>query len=363
MKYDKEPLKYDEQLQLLEERGLLVKNRAKVINTLKEINYYRLSAYFYTFLEDKANHVYKPNTTFNKVIKLYQFDSRLRQILLPALESAEILVRLRMTYYLVHITNDPFHYLQEEVYSAKFLGKQIAIEELERDFSKEKSDLLWNDLKRSGVINSKGRILKKSPLPQTLCAEDQDKVEKILSHSSYILFLQEVEHSICNSHEEFVRHYKNKYLSDSLGFPLWMITEMLSFGNLSRMFTGLDTQHRNAISTEYGLPHRIISSWLHSLVYLRNICAHHARLWNRAFVIAPSCPKKLPENACWSKRLFSMLLVLKYMVPDSFNWKEFVKDIHILLRKNSFIDISAMGFPRNWKRVLLDNKFKSERLV
>lgn len=363
MRYDKKPLKYDEQVQLLEKRGLSVKNRATVRNTLKEINYYRLSAYFYTFLKDKPNHVYKPNSTFHKVLKLYQFDSRLRQILLPALESAEILVRSRLTYYLVTITDDPFHYLQEEIYSAKFLGNQIGIEQLERVFSKEKSDLLWNDLKNIGVINNKGVILKKSPLPQTICGEDQDKVEKILSHSSYRIFLQEVEQSICNSHEEFVRHYKIKYLSDSPGFPLWMISEILSFGNLSRMFSGLDSQHRSAISTEYGFPHRIISSWLHSLVYLRNICAHHARLWNRDFVIAPSCPKALPEKGFWSKRLFSMLLVLKYMVPQSFDWKGFVKDLHVLLSKNPFVDISAMGFPKNWKQVLLDKKFNSEKLV
>jgi abortive infection bacteriophage resistance protein len=155
-------------------------------------------------------------------------------------------------------------------------------------------------------------------------------------------------------HRDYARRVLwDKNQQDSQGFPIWMMSEMASFGNLSKFYSGLSSENRRAISILYGIPHRLLSQWLHSLVYLRNICAHHARLWNRDMVIAPKKPRDLPEKDFWSKKLFSLLLVLKHLTAPSFNWAGFTEELQKLLQKYPDVDANAMGFPVNWKEVLM----------
>lgn len=357
MKYEKKPLTVDEHIGLLRERGLGIEDRDYARSILQEINYYRLSAYFHPFLEDKANHLYKQGSTLEQVVLLYRFDTDFRQLLIPALESAEIVFRQRITYHLAHRYNDPFCYLQKSIYSEKFQGAQIAPEELYRSFGKEEGEKNWQLLILRGNINRKGRILDRRISDEDF-KEDTEELKRLIQSSSFENWMKMVENSIQESHEEFVRHYKDKYLQDSQGFPIWMMSEMVSFGNLSKFYSGLSTENRRAISVLYGIPHRLLSQWLHSLVYLRNICAHHARLWNRDMVIAPKKPRDLPEKDFWSKKLFSLLLVLKHLTALNFCWAGFTEELQNLLQKYPDVDANAMGFPVNWKEVLVRKEAK-----
>ena len=122
MKYEKPPLTIDKQLDKLTNRGLIIKNRKKAYQSLSEINYYRLSAYFLPFQQDKKKHIFYPKATFEKVVRFYRFDEALRNIVMPIIESAEVLARMRITYYLVIKYNDPFCYLSKNNYTKKFLG-------------------------------------------------------------------------------------------------------------------------------------------------------------------------------------------------------------------------------------------------
>jgi abortive infection bacteriophage resistance protein len=100
----------------------------------------------------------------------------------------------------------------------------------------------------------------------------------------------------------------------------------------------------------------MLTNWMHSLVYLRNLCAHHSRLWNRALEIAPLKPKELPEKDLWSNRVYSLLLVLKYLTPEDFNWTKSILKLKWLFFRNKFVDFKAMGLPRGWDRELKRKK-------
>lgn len=66
---------------------------------------------------------------------------------------------------------------------------------------------------------------------------------------------------------------------------------MWDFGTLPTLFGGMREAEQDAISARYGLHHgRVLATWLRNLNYLRNVCAHHSRLWNRNIVDQPKLP-------------------------------------------------------------------------
>lgn len=355
MKYDKPPLSFQDQCELLVKRGLVVRNKQKAIQFLSQKNYYRLSAYYYPFLEDKENHLFYPDASFEKIMRLYFFDCELRRIVAPIVESAEILMRCRVANHLVMKYNDPFCYLRKDIYTKKFVGEQIAAEDFQWDFSEEEMKTIWMLLAELKIIDRKGNI-KKNDLNEILAhfnPEQVAKIKKILNFSAYDIWMSKMKNSIRESKEEFVRHYLEKYYEDSSGFPLWMVTEIISFGQLSKLLAGLNSEDRQLIADQYGLPHRILTDWLHSVVYLRNTCAHHLRLWNRKLEIRPTKPRDLPERDVWTERMFPLLVVLKYLTPQDFNWSAVVRRLRWLFFKNPFVDSKAMGFPKDWVKILL----------
>lgn len=118
------------------------------------------------------------------------------------------------------------------------------------------------------------------------------------------------------SDEVFVRLFATKY-ADFPDLPIWMLTEIISFGSISMMFSHMHKPDQKAVGTRYGVQAYYLVSWVHHLVYVRNICAHHARLWDRIWAIKPQLPTSrewsaplLPSN----NRLFVTLLMLNRMM-------------------------------------------------
>lgn len=89
--YTKPALTFEEQLIQLEGRGLTIQNREKALHILQNISYYRLSGYWYPFLEEpKSNHFFKKESFFEQGFKLYCFDRELRKLIMGELEKIEI---------------------------------------------------------------------------------------------------------------------------------------------------------------------------------------------------------------------------------------------------------------------------------
>lgn len=108
-----------------------------------------------------------------------------------------------------------------------------------------------------------------------------------------------LEEEIQRAKEAFIENYKAKY-SGFPNLPIWMATEVMSFGSLSKLFTGLLPGLQRSVGSCFQVAMEVLRSWIHHLVYIRNICAHHGRLWNREFAIRPKLPHKSPE---WKRRV------------------------------------------------------------
>jgi len=164
------------------------------------------------------------------------------------------------------------------------------------------------------------------------------------------------------SDEDFIQAFKDKYLETMP--PSWMMLEVSSFGTLSNLYSCLNPgRDKRDIAGYFGLSDRVLSSWLHSIVYLRNICAHHSRLWNREMQIQPNIPLTpqhpfisqttytnsegvtLPLN---NKTYFILSMVIYLM--NTINPKHTIQSkFRKLLQKYPNIDTNAMGFPANWE--------------
>ena len=112
----KSPTTYTQQLNKLKLRGCTTRNEAFCIAVLKDVNYYRLSAYFLPFKND--NGTYIKGTNFEKVFNIYEFDRKLRRIILVAIEEIEIFTRATLAYFHAH-KYGAVGYFDEKNYSAK----------------------------------------------------------------------------------------------------------------------------------------------------------------------------------------------------------------------------------------------------
>ena len=169
------------------------------------------------------------------------------------------------------------------------------------------------------------------------------------THSKSVLNMKQ---DYSNSDEQFIKAFKNKY-SNPLP-PSWMMMEITSFGTLSRLYKNLKPGHaKRTIAHYFGIDDKTFESWLHSLVYLRNVCAHHARLWNRVMSIQPrfpSSPKKqwLTNNSAPNNRTYYILSMILFFLQTVNLYHTFLNKFHLLLAKYPNIDLKSMGFDINY---------------
>lgn len=131
-----------------------------------------------------------------------------------------------------------------------------------------------------------------------------------------------------------------------------MAVETLSLGSLNFMYKGLEGDLRKSIANKYFITKTILISWIDSLVYIRNLCAHHSRLWNRKLAVSPTAPKK---DSNWKKpelvrnnSFYAIALVLNHFhrIMENDDWKQ---DLNGLLREYAHISVNQMGFPETWQ--------------
>jgi abortive infection bacteriophage resistance protein len=152
------------------------------------------------------------------------------------------------------------------------------------------------------------------------------------------------------SREDFVTHYRSKYTLEK-HLPVWMATELISFGTLSLMYKSLRPSIQKAIATDYGVEGDVFRSWLHTFSYVRNNCAHHKRFWDRSLAIRPKIPSRWRYSPLNSGTAYCVIVLLKHMtdvICPSCKWKERVT---ALVDDRSLLTFNGMGFPRNWREV------------
>ena len=299
--YTKAHKTFQEQVNILKERQLTISNDSFALSKLQRINYYRLSAYFLPFQHPKngsKKDKFLSQTSFEDIIQLYYFDSELRKIIFEAIESIEIYFRTQITY--THsLKYEPFGYLKRENF-------EVA----------------------------------------------QDSFDK---------FLSSLKNETKRSEEIFIKHFKDKYKTSDL--PLWTVVEVVSFGTISKLYSMLKTnEQKEVISKLKGINNKVFKNWLHCLSVVRNVCAHHSRLWNKTLGVKFEVPRKLYEFTSIKRdesinkeiklndKIFFVLSVIEYILTsigeDELDFKLKIKNLILKYPKTK---LESMGFPEDWK--------------
>lgn len=153
-----------------------------------------------------------------------------------------------------------------------------------------------------------------------------------------------------NKEQFFVKHHIENYNSQ---FPLWVIIELFTFGDLSFFFSDMLKADKKCLARSlFNTSDFNVSSWLLCLTHLRNYCAHYSRLYFNKFGTVPATPKDFPYVL--QDRLFDYLLVVKFLYPDHERWSNiFITALNALIEEYfDVIDMRHIGFPENWKRLL-----------
>lgn len=309
--YTKPHLSFADQVRLLKSRGLIIDDEAEAERLLSIIGYYRLSGYWYTF---RRQHTGRPRgddfvegTTFRTVVRLYDADRRLKLSVLDAIERIEIAVRV-----LIGFT----------------LGRHGAYAHLDT-----------SNLDGRFVHSTGGRA------------------------STYDRWLRKVLTAQTRSSEDFVQHFQHKYDGR---LPVWVMTEILDFGSLSYLFQGMKVSDRNEIAARLDILDRhgdgngaALANWLRVLNYIRNVCAHHSRLWNRNLVdqIAPSQLRSIPDLRHLSDRgvthfrIYSTLCIIGFLLARIGQRPEWVAQIQVLVSEEFPAcgrGLHELGFAAGW---------------
>ncbi len=162
--------------------------------------------------------------------------------------------------------------------------------------------------------------------------------------------LDTIREEVGRSKETFVSHFRIKYHEEPF-LPVWMVTECIPFGSLSMVYGGLKRNLQKRIADHFRVPEGAFKSWLHTLNYVRNACAHHNRLWNRKLAISPSLPPTWRYLTPRPDRVYAVLQIIQSMIttiaPEC-RWKD---RIMILVLSHPTLNTAAMGFPVNWKEL------------
>jgi len=293
-----------DQIQLLKLRGMLFRNEPQAAELLKNISYYRLKGYWWDMQSDYSLHTLKPNTYFEDIVERYNFDRHLRLILFDAIERIEIALRTKMIYHL-SISYGGLWYLNPALFEA--------------------TTITLND----GTV-------------KTIHQNTLDELQKEFNRSQEI----------------FVKDHRNRYPNQNA--DAWKTLEVASMGTLSKLYKNLKHQlpEKAAIANEMGLNlHSELSSWLEAIAYVRNIIAHHSRLWSRNMVKRPTDQLNNPiaqwfENPITDVQIkkpfliISSMLYLCNMVTPGHQIKSKTLD---LFKTNPNVPIYKLGFLNNWQ--------------
>ena len=313
MNYAKPALSLDQQADILLHRGLIA-DRNELIRRLAAVNYYRLSGYLHPFRQPDQS--FQPGTTLTAVWRRYNFDRRLRIVLLDAIERLEVAVRTRFVYHFV-MAHGPFGHLDE------------------RNLPGFKNRPLWRRCWRNfkTLVRLKG-----------------------VKGTDYQIWLAKLTNEKNRSPEVFVRHFEATYGDLHEYLPLWMACELMTCETALQLAYGVDRAIVKQAAADFGFPDEQLLSWTKAIFALRNACAHHGRVWNRVFGVKPSVPGK-NKNPQWHvqpgfapDRVGLMLTVCRYWlgrVSPTTLWRD---RLFALFDEYPEIPLAEMGIPAAWRQ-------------
>lgn len=295
MKYKKQFISFDKQLERLIDRGMTVENEEQALNILRYNSYYRLRAYTYPFQNNTdPNHPFVQKVSIEDIYDLYMFDGRLRKLVFRALEKIEIALRTQIIYQF-----------------AKNYGGHWQLE-----------PSLFRDTAR------------------------------------FVRHLESLDKEVNRSRETFINHYHKKYNEPSQP-PCWMSLEVSSFGTLSKIYQNLKVgKEKKAVANSFELKNfRTLENWMFCFSHLRNTCAHHSRLWNKRLTAQPFLPynakrpflTKTEIEAIYRNKVYAILCCAYYILRIIDPANTFKEDLVNLMKTCPLKQEKEMGFPEDWQ--------------
>ncbi|GAB3768991.1 Abi family protein [Microlunatus parietis] len=293
----KEFKSYEALADVLADRGMDIGHREDAVARLRDISYYRLSGYWYPFRRQTRNgrsDAFYKGTTLADVMKLYQFDAILRTATFDALGPVEL--RLRTS-----------------------LGHELG--------SVDECVHL-----RPGLLGPRARAR---------------------NGADYTRWLQTYENERSRSREDFVAHHDRKYGGR---LPVWVAVEILDWGSLMYLFGFSPRDVQDTVAAEFALSAPQLESWLRCLNFVRNVCAHHGRLFNRVHPLQPRLPVRglipaIDEARGVMNRTYGQLCLLQHMLSRTGSGRSRV----LASALRSFptdvptVPLSHTGTPADWQ--------------
>ena len=276
---------------------MIIDDRSFAENYLMKTNYYRFTGYALQFRVAPHDSNYIDDVRFSKIARIYEFDTELRNVLKKWIEVLEIYFRTQISHgFAMTKCVDPPHNQHYDM--ANYYNKAAA-------------QAIFDNF-----------VQQKKYYKDTL----------------------------------ILQHHQNKY-GDK--YPLWVITEMISFSDLSKLYSCMYISERDTIATSVGTGRDVLKNHLHCLSVLRNKCAHAARLYNTDFKpsarFSDTFLRKNPDVK--NNSLFAYILVMIRRLPENTMKLDAIQDISSLIEKyNDVLDYHLMGFPPNFVEVLTNNK-------
>lgn len=311
---DKPYKTYDEQVELLKSKGLEIPDKDKIVALLKEHSYYGLISGYKAPFKD-SNRQYIKHTKIDDIYALYDFDAKLRALVLKYILKTENHIKSLLSYsFCKAYGDDQQQYLNVTNY----------------DYS--------NPLNQSGINKLVGKLT-----------------------------------DIVNNPEQYpyLAYQKNKHQN----IPLWALSKALTLGTVSKMYSFLVQPVKQQISKEFdNVNDSQLVRMIDMLSRYRNVCAHNERLYdfkyNKGYISNTAVHKNLGIKRdrkgfyqCGRKDLFAVVIVLKYLLNESdFSMLcDELESIIIELTHNTRLIsyeriLKEMGFPLNWYDIKTCNK-------
>lgn len=307
-------LTYDEQIKKLKSKKLKIEDETYAINCLKKYSYYSLISGYKDIFKIEKNGNYKNTADFNKIVYLYEFDNELRNIFFQKFIQVEKYIKSLYSYYFCDIYGDKQKdYLNKRNYNYlekyKDVEKNIYVEKYKEDIDHFVDEILKN-------------ILEKPKYP-------------------------------------YVKYKLDKYKS----VPLWVIMQVLTFGNIAKVYMFSHQQLQSKIAIEFNnIYGNQLSSILTTFTKFRNVCAHGERLYNykaRTSIVKLQIHKSGIYNSLSRNDLFNVVLCFGYILERK-EFNDFIlslkNQIKILNTKigDNYLNLilDEMGFPKNWEKII-----------
>lgn len=155
-----------------------------------------------------------------------------------------------------------------------------------------------------------------------------------------------------NLRSPFVRNFQSNYVDSKI--PMYALIELFSFGTLSKFYKNMKNPDKKAIAKIYGVGYTYLESWIESIAYVRNLCAHYGRLYNAKLPKKPTLYNQYKEAGIDNNRVFGVLLCIKYLVPNDCHWEHFIDELKKIISEHHHVNLMSMGFVQNWEELLTE---------